>query len=91
MESDNQSIFWSGTLVGEIREAKFDNFDFYGLWNPKSAHPIYEEFLEAIDVEDGVWVAIGAPDSDLRGTVDLIPDEEINIKMRPGENSQSGL
>jgi hypothetical protein len=81
MKEKKHLVTWKGEVVGEISNLKSDNFDVYGNWNPVDTE-ILVLFLEAIE-SDSVVVRIGTNEPALLGTVEFIPDHEIEIKIRP--------
>jgi len=78
-----ESLYWNGTKVGRITNPRFDNFDYYGAWTPTSSAELYSKFLAKVEQEGGARVEIGEIASPLTGTVELRPDQEIEIKLRP--------
>ena len=82
MSEKTEKVFWNGEVVGVVTEPKVDNFDYYGQWKPTEDGGLYEKFIEAIDEDGGAQIIIGDLESPLVGTVELEPDEEIEIKIR---------
>jgi len=82
MTAKTEKIYWNGVLVGTITSPSFDNFDYYGGWSPIEDEELYSKFLKQVDEEGGAFVEIGEPNSKLTGTVELAPDEQIEIKLR---------
>ena len=72
-------IKWHGKCVGFVIEPKVDNFDFYGKWQPLQ-NSLCNKFLESIEIHGEVEVKIGEH-SDIKGTIEIVPDDEIDIKI----------
>lgn len=83
MKKNIQILYWNAKIVGSLVDPKADNFDFYGAWEPTEDKLLYESFLAQIDEEGGAFVEIGSVGSPLTGTVEVEPDQEIEIKLRP--------
>lgn len=81
MKEKKYPVIWKGITVGEISNLKNDNFDVYGDWIPVKGD-IVNDFVKEIESE-GVVVRIGTNDPALIGTIDIIPDDEIEVKIRP--------
>ena len=75
-------IIWDEEVVGEIINFKSDGFDIYGKWKPANTAK-HLEFLEEIDLKGEAIVQVGNSKPELLGTVEFIPDDEIEIKQRP--------
>jgi len=82
-------IRWYGKCVGFIINPTIDNFDFYGKWQPLQ-NSLCQEFLECIETHGEAEIKIGDDQSELKGTVEIKPDEEIDIKIRPNLMKQLG-
>lgn len=82
MKEITEILYWNGNIVGVISNAKVDNFDFYGTWRPTSDANLYRQFLEQVAEEGGARVDIGEVGSPLTGTVELEPDDQIEVKIR---------
>ncbi|MEO1484023.1 MAG: hypothetical protein AAFU77_18080 [Myxococcota bacterium] len=77
-----ENIYWNGRSVGTLTGPSVDMFDYYGLWTPCTDENLYTSFLEAVQMEGGTLVAIGDSSSDLVGTVEELPSDELQIKLR---------
>lgn len=75
-------VFWNGEYIGSVLDPRGDNFDFYGTWKPV-ATGIYTKFLQTLGEYGEVWVAFGAEPLKPVGTVEFVPGDEIEIKLRP--------
>lgn len=82
MQPVEQRLFWNAVHIGTVENFRIDNFDCYGIWNPRIDCAVYTDFINAVECEEGATVAIGSPESKLLGTVELVPDDEIQIKIR---------
>ena len=76
------TISWNGEVIGEIIDPKRDHFDIYGKWKPFNNAKVLE-FLEEINSKGEAIVQVGNSKPELLGTVEFIPDDEIEIKQRP--------
>ncbi|MFM2421932.1 MAG: hypothetical protein RL291_462 [Pseudomonadota bacterium] len=87
MKQKTERLFWNGKLVGVVSNPKVDMWDYYGSWQPTSDEALYRQFLEQVDQEGGARVEIGEVGSPLSATqaatVELEPDDEIQVKLRP--------
>lgn len=79
---DRTDLYWNGKKLGVIEQANLDNFDFYGRWFPTCDKDYYESFLVAVNQEGGAFVAIGRNESQLTGSVEIEPSDNIEIKLR---------
>jgi hypothetical protein len=72
-------------VVGFVEDLAVDNFDWYGKWLPLDGTAT-QEFLEALQSGQELWVQIGTEEPPAIGTVDLeaFHQQEITIKYRPG-------
>jgi hypothetical protein len=75
-------IIWNDEVVGEIINFTSDGFDIYGKWKPSNNEKVLE-FIEEIKSKGEALVQVGDSKPELLGTVEFIPDEEIEIKQRP--------
>jgi len=75
-------VWWYGKCVGFIINPTIDNFDFYGQWQPLQDSAC-KKFLEWIETDGEAEIKIGDDHSKLKGTVEIKPDEEIELKIRP--------
>jgi hypothetical protein len=82
MKKDNLPIFWRGKIVGHISELKIDNFDVYGKWVVGKELDT-NGFLAEIEGAGCAIISIGSIDPVWLGTVEFLPDDEIEIKIRP--------
>jgi hypothetical protein len=80
-QTDREPIAWRGQLVGYILDPKIDNFDVYGRWTP--VFPSAQEFIRVLQQCGEVVVRIGNKTPEWLGTVEELPDTEINIRVRP--------
>lgn len=78
----SHDLFWEGSKIGVVSNPKVDNFDYYGPWQPTEDAELYKRFLAQVELEGGARVRIGEANSTLTGTVELEPDDEIQIKIR---------
>jgi hypothetical protein len=76
-------IYWNGRAVGHISSPNVDNFNFYGAWKPLIDEPAYNDFLAAIESDEGAPVLIGDEKPAMKGFVQIEPSEEIEIKLQP--------
>jgi predicted lysophospholipase L1 biosynthesis ABC-type transport system permease subunit len=83
MAEKTEQVFWEGKRVGVVTNPRVDNFDYYGSWQPTDDNELYRRFLDQIDVDGGAKIEIGEIGSPLTGTVELEPDDEIEVKIRP--------
>lgn len=83
MSPKSERLFWDGKLIGVVSNPKVDMWDYYGAWQPTSDEAIYRKFLEQVEQEGGARVEIGKVGSPSSGTVELEPDNEIQVKIRP--------
>jgi hypothetical protein len=74
-------VMWCQKCVGFILNLKCDNFDVYGKWQPNQ-NSAYKEFLELLETYGEAEVEVGNNEPKMRGTVEIVPDEEIDIKVR---------
>jgi hypothetical protein len=85
MASKSEPIFWKRAQVGVVTDPRFDNFDYFGSWRSTDDIELYRRFLEQVQAEGGARVEIGEIGSALTGTVELEPDDEIEVKIRPSK------
>jgi len=76
------NIYWENSCIGKIINPKFDNFDLYGDWHPENG-VVYDKFLSCLERDEQLEIIIGEGDEPFKGTVEIEPDDEIEIKMRP--------
>ena len=76
-------IYWQGKVVGQVEGLTGDNFDLYGRWLPDTGSPAHEEFIRRLEAEEQLEVRIGDGVPELRGTIDIVPEDMIEIKGRP--------
>ena len=74
-------IYYQGKSIGKIINPKIDHFDLYGIWMPERG-VVYSQFVASIENGELVEVQIGEDDPSLKGTVEIEPEEEIEIKIR---------
>ncbi|MEL7498758.1 MAG: hypothetical protein AAFN77_14210 [Planctomycetota bacterium] len=82
MSKMTEKVFWNKEVVGVVTSPRVDNFDYYGNWIPTENRELYDRFIEAVEKDGGAQIIVGELDSPLVGTVELEPDEEIEIKIR---------
>lgn len=75
-------IIWKQEIVGAIDDLESDNFDVYGKWLPGNGL-ITQQFLKEIVEKGEVVVRIGMGEPKWLGTVEKVPENEIEIKSRP--------
>lgn len=79
---DNEiAIFFDGALVGWIVAPKLDNFDMYGKWLAEEGDE-HKFFLARLDEMGEVEVQIGQGQQVLIGTIEIIPRDEVDIKIK---------
>ena len=75
------SLFFEGSLVGYVLDPKLDNFELYGSWRPVLGEGL-SRFLQVLDQTGEASIAIGQAPDELRGLVEVEPDDEIQVKLR---------
>ena len=75
-------VYWNNLCVGCIVQMGVDNFCVYGKWYPAES-PIYDAFLAELQAAGEAWVWFDPERPYPVATVDLEPDDEIEIKYRP--------
>lgn len=83
MAEITEPVFWEGKQVGVVTNPCVDNFDYFGSWQPTDDNELYRRFLEQVDVDGGANIEVGEIGSPLTGTVELEPDDEIEVKIQP--------
>lgn len=86
MTEKDASVYWRGKLVGKIRNLDIDNFDVFGIWIP-SSDAVTEEFRNEIEETGEAVIRIGLTEPKWLGTIEVAPDDEIEIKIRPNLES----
>ena len=86
MVEKTENVLWNGKVVGVVSNPNVDNFDYYGSWQPTSDDKLYQQFLKQVDAEGGARVELGEVGSPLSGTVELEPDDEIEVKIRVADS-----
>jgi hypothetical protein len=74
-------VFCRDQLLGYVVNPKVDNFDLYGAWQPEAKGPM-SDVLEELDRTGVVELNIGSSKPPMRGTLETVPDSEIEIKIR---------
>ena len=81
-EIDPMPVTWRSELVGHITKPKFDHMFVYGAWRPAEGAAA-ETFGNAIDQDGEAEVQLGARQPPLRGTVAVVPDQTIEVRLDP--------
>ena len=82
MNARQIEIHWNGGMIGMLQNSDVDNFSLFGEWIPTVGNH-YQEFLTVFGEFGDAWVTIGNCEPRLRGTVEVITDGKIEIKIRP--------
>lgn len=75
-------LIWRDQIVGYIKNINVDMFDVYGEWLPLDSN-VTGEFLSLLQRGEQLWVQVGIDVATCRGTVELEPGKNIEIKLRP--------
>ena len=74
-----QPILWKNEIVGFVEDMKVDMFDLYGKWIPANTIAT-SNFINFLIQGEILWIKVG---EHIDGTIEFIPDDTINIKLRP--------
>lgn len=77
----NLSLFFEGSLIGYVLDPNLDNFELYGAWKPVPGDGL-SRFLQVLDQAGEASIVIGQAPDELRGLVEVEPDDEIQVKLR---------
>lgn len=77
----NLSLFFEGSLIGYLLDPSLDNFELYGAWKPVPGDGL-SRFLQVLDQAGEASIVIGQAPDELRGLVEVEPDDEIQVKLR---------
>jgi hypothetical protein len=86
MSHSRPLVIWRDQVVGTIEDVRVDHLELYGRWIP-SCSDACQTFLEALQSGDQLEVQVGAGEPKLVGTVEIEPDGETEIRMRPRSSS----
>jgi hypothetical protein len=88
MSHSRPPVIWRDEVVGTVEDVRVDHLELYWRWIP-SCSDTCKAFLEALHSGEQLEVRVGTEEPKLVGTVEIEPDEEIEIRIRPAVSSAS--
>jgi hypothetical protein len=74
-------IYWNGNLVGHVSNLSGEMFDRWGMWHPGTGEPTMN-FINELNEDHQLTIELGAQREDVYYTIDIVPESQIEFKVR---------